>query len=116
MATEAEKQARDEQLEAILGLKMMHPNIVRTFQFATKDRSVRLLSYRFLLVLHLIISLGIALSDYPSRSGVWHFSSLIKLLTSRRFTVPDMDLLTSPPGDVNKSPGGVHRATHHCRG
>jgi hypothetical protein len=41
MATEAEKQARDEQLEAILGLKMMHPNIVRTFQFATKDRSVR---------------------------------------------------------------------------
>lgn len=39
MATEAEKQARDEQLEAILGLKMMHPNIVRTFQFATKDRS-----------------------------------------------------------------------------
>lgn len=42
MATEAERQARDEQLEAILGLKMMHPNIVRTFQFATKDRSVRL--------------------------------------------------------------------------
>lgn len=40
MATEAEKQARDEQLEAILGLKMMHPNIVRTFQFATKDRTV----------------------------------------------------------------------------
>ena len=45
MATEAEKQARDEQLEAILGLKMMHPNIVRTFQFATKDRSVRLLPH-----------------------------------------------------------------------
>lgn len=41
MATEAERQARDEQLEAILGLKMLHPNIVRTFQFATKDRSVR---------------------------------------------------------------------------
>lgn len=40
MATEAERQARDEQLEAILGLKMLHPNIVRTFQFATKDRTV----------------------------------------------------------------------------
>ena len=41
MATEAEKRARDDQLEAILGLKMLHPNIVRTFQFATKERSVR---------------------------------------------------------------------------
>ena len=40
MATEAERVARDEQLEAILGLKMLHPNIVRTFQFATKDRTV----------------------------------------------------------------------------
>lgn len=44
MATEEERVARDEQLEAILGLKMLHPNIVRTFQFATKDHSVRLLS------------------------------------------------------------------------
>ena len=41
MATEAEKRARDDQLEAILGLKMLHPNIVRTFQFATKERLVR---------------------------------------------------------------------------
>ncbi len=40
MATDAERIARDEQLEAILGLKMMHPNIVRTFQFSTKDRTV----------------------------------------------------------------------------
>ncbi|KAK9810348.1 hypothetical protein WJX72_009180 [[Myrmecia] bisecta] len=33
-----EYRATDEALEAMLGLKMMHPNIVRTFKYATKER------------------------------------------------------------------------------
>ena len=59
MATEAERQARDEQLEAILGLKMLHPNIVRTFQFATKDRSVSFFLCPDLLLANILESLAI---------------------------------------------------------
>lgn len=43
LSTEEAQRASNEALEAILGLKMMHPNIVRTFKFTTCERAVSIL-------------------------------------------------------------------------
>eukprot|EP00891_Asterochloris_glomerata_P002575 jgi/Astpho2/2575/Aster-x0106 len=42
LSTEEAQRASNEALEAILGLKMMHPNIVRTFKFTTCERAANL--------------------------------------------------------------------------
>ena len=44
LSTEEAQRASNEALEAILGLKMMHPNVVRTFKFATCERAVSALT------------------------------------------------------------------------
>ena len=44
LSTEEAQRASNEALEAILGLKMMHPNIVRTFKFTTCERAVSTLT------------------------------------------------------------------------